>query len=125
MSFDLDSFKGAAVAVFAVMLAVIDGAADIGVCFSHKKCLLNKFAISFCRRSVFMQKNSSNFCFFSYKFFDEKIFEGRVIMKDTNVYKDIAARTSGDIYRCGGACAHRQKHLYKKVYGNAGFAEYK
>ena len=45
-----------------------------------------------------MQKNSSNFCFFSYKFFDEKIFEGRVIMKDTNVYKDIAARTSGDIY---------------------------
>lgn len=45
-----------------------------------------------------MQKNSSNFCFFPYKFFDEKIFEGRVIMKDTNVYKDIAARTSGDIY---------------------------
>ena len=45
-----------------------------------------------------MQKNSSNFCFFSYKFFDKKIFEGRVIMKDTNVYKDIAARTSGDIY---------------------------
>ena len=40
---NLDSVKGAAVAVLAVMFAVVDGAADIGICFFHKtKCLLLK-----------------------------------------------------------------------------------
>ena len=52
----------------------------------------------FARQTDLCRKSGSIFYVFSYKFFDEKIFEGRVIMTDTNVYKDIAARTAGDIY---------------------------
>ena len=73
MGGNLDSVKGAAVAVLAVMFAVVDGAANIGVCFSHKQNaslidLLLVFAdgAHLCRKTVLI------FLFFHINFLTKK-----------------------------------------------------
>lgn len=72
VSFDLDSFKGAAVTVFAVMLAVIDGAADIGVCFSHKNASLINLLLVFAGGAYLCRKTVLIFAFFHINFLTKK-----------------------------------------------------
>ena len=50
--------------------------------------------------------------------------KGRDAM-NTSIYQNIATRTAGrHLYRCGGAGADREIHLYQAVHGDTDHSQY-